>query len=793
MATARNVYKEETKIITLPKDPLSNGLSNECKVPFPVLATLSDNASHKNDKTSVALICDTLTVELEKEDGTLIPAVGLEISFPYQSDAKGFCIDWRQVTKNAGTEIANGCYKVKCSYNVSGIDGVIYKGTYNLLEYSDERAEGTARLYVVLNDYVRKDGINYRESGFASTFRFKGMFGFMQPNYDSENIILGNRVREKVRNEALRTYELRTDYVNGCFTEQIDFEYLLKANQIYVTDHNTNNHIKKYIDFPVILDEEQSPSLEYNEGEKAKLTAFFLDKKAVHESKYDGEIQGTENIILELPQLVSQSGGCPDATLTLNSNSFTTAPSGSTTDIELIDQDDNDITPISVIGNTIKVEVPEIPPVWADMFEGRVLSEGGTFEDKANLITEFENNFDLYDNASLAITPNGYKANKLFSFKPFDGSGDLDFSRNSAATRINESGLIESLAANVPRLNYPIGGGNPSWLFEDETTNIALHTEDFSNGVYVRSNGNITVDSSVSPDGNTTADTLVQNASVVMQVTQTVTVADDSQRMYASLFVKKEVSDNFLILGMRFIGGSTLIGTSIQINKRTGDFFGGLALGGGYTVPEEINVFDYVDYWRIYIAISNNSTGNTSLQTVIQPNRGTSLNNFTQVDGDAVCWGLNITSLIGSYVPAGASTVTSLKDSTTPIPNNGLISDVSGSIRITSREFYNDVVNTIFSAYTDSNNLISVYYDASNTINVEFKVGGTSVVSSNTVSDTTILTDIRVEYTVTGFEVFINDVSVDTQAITGIAAMTDLHLGDGTNDFIGELKVLIID
>lgn len=47
-----------------------------------------------------------------------------------------------------------------------------------------------------------------------------------------------------------------------------------------------------------------------------------------------------------------------DATLTLNTSAFLTVASGSTTDISLIDQNDSDITPISVVGSTIKVNVP---------------------------------------------------------------------------------------------------------------------------------------------------------------------------------------------------------------------------------------------------------------------------------------------------------------------------------------------------------------------------------------------------------------------------------------------------
>jgi len=77
---------------------------------------------------------------------------------------------------------------------------------------------------------------------------------------------------------------------------------------------------------------------------------------------------------------------------------------------------------------------------------------------------------NAYDNASLLVTPNGYEAGTIFSAKPTDGSGDLTFSRASTALRRNSAGLWESVANNVPRLNYPVGSGCPSWLFEPQAT-----------------------------------------------------------------------------------------------------------------------------------------------------------------------------------------------------------------------------------------------------------------------------------------------------------------------------------
>jgi hypothetical protein len=79
----------------------------------------------------------------------------------------------------------------------------------------------------------------------------------------------------------------------------------------------------------------------------------------------------------------------------------------------------------------------------------------------------------LLDTASLIVTPNGYKASKLYSVKPTDASGDMVVSRATTATRVNSSNLIESVAINVPRLDYTLGGC-PSILVEPQRTNLVF-------------------------------------------------------------------------------------------------------------------------------------------------------------------------------------------------------------------------------------------------------------------------------------------------------------------------------
>ena len=81
----------------------------------------------------------------------------------------------------------------------------------------------------------------------------------------------------------------------------------------------------------------------------------------------------------------------------------------------------------------------------------------------------------LLAKASLILTPNAYKANKLYSVVPSSGNGDMTFTRAlPTATRINSSGVIETVNADVPRLNY--ANGVPSILIEPQRTNRVLNS-----------------------------------------------------------------------------------------------------------------------------------------------------------------------------------------------------------------------------------------------------------------------------------------------------------------------------
>lgn len=116
----------------------------------------------------------------------------------------------------------------------------------------------------------------------------------------------------------------------------------------------------------------------------------------------------------------------------------------------------------------------------------------------------------LFDSASLVVTPNGYKATKFYSVIPSDGTGDMTFARaGNTATRVNASGLIQAVNADIPRLDYT-GVGCPKLLLEPQRTNLVTYSDAFDNAQWVKGELTITANSTISPDGTTNADSLTE-------------------------------------------------------------------------------------------------------------------------------------------------------------------------------------------------------------------------------------------------------------------------------------------
>ena len=151
----------------------------------------------------------------------------------------------------------------------------------------------------------------------------------------------------------------------------------------------------------------------------------------------------------------------------------------------------------------------------------------------------------MLDKASLALIPSGTKASKLYSVLPANGNGDFTHTRGSTATQVNKDGLIESVATNVPRLDYPLIDGVvqscPALLLEPSRTNVITYSDDFTQSVWTKNNVTISANSTISPYGSLTASTL-QNGTGNKRLQFTLSTSTSSTYNVSIFFKAKDTS-----------------------------------------------------------------------------------------------------------------------------------------------------------------------------------------------------------------------------------------------------------
>lgn len=129
--------------------------------------------------------------------------------------------------------------------------------------------------------------------------------------------------------------------------------------------------------------------------------------------------------------------------------------------------------------------------------------------------------------------------------KPLAGGFDLDVVRNTTAYRTNSSNILESVAANVPRLDYD-GVTCPSVLVEAQSTNLLHYSQEFDNTYWKKNTSTVTANDAVAPDGTTTAEKLALGGVANARVFRNSTVTTSNTHVL-SIFMKGTAGEKVTI------------------------------------------------------------------------------------------------------------------------------------------------------------------------------------------------------------------------------------------------------
>ena len=376
---------------------------------------------------------------------------------------------------------------------------------------------------------------------------------------------------------------------------------------------------------------------------------------------------------------------------------------------------------------------------------------------------------NLLSKASILLTPTAYSDGKLHNIKPNTTTGDFTFTRATTATRVNSSGLIESVASGLPRIDFT--GGTGQILLEPASTNLDTQSGDLSSVWSATTGATAAVETGLTPFGvsgnikrlsgaTNNPPSWPDNANSLRKQFN-VTATDPASTFTFSVYIKS--------------AGSTTVNIQMRNNNT-----GASALSGATTLTS--------DWQRVSVTLAATTTTN-KMGIVIA---GT--------DGDILLSGAQFenSSFATSLIPTSGSTVTRNKDQANNSGDSSLINSTEGVLYAEIAALANDeTVRRISITDGTVNNRVEIaYFAASNRINVAVKVSGSDTFSSSsTAYDITQFNKIAVKYKVNDFNLFINGVEISTDTSGAVPAGLDtlnFDSGSGSFNFEGKVKSVAV-
>jgi hypothetical protein len=378
----------------------------------------------------------------------------------------------------------------------------------------------------------------------------------------------------------------------------------------------------------------------------------------------------------------------------------------------------------------------------------------------------------------LALIPSTV-GGSVYSVLPSNGDGDFDFTRASAATRINAQGLIETVAVGDNRLNYPLLDGTvqtcPHLLLEPQRTNLITYSEDFSNAAWTKSDSSITSNAAISPDGTLNADKVTGSGYL-----QNVNSLTATNTYTFSFFWKKDTSNVVKILL-----SSTGTDEQLSINTNT------LALISQLGINSYNNISYGNDWYRLSMTWTEANTEPTGIRISADESDATS---------SLFIWGamLEQSSYPTSYIPnyGTALGVTRSAETCNGAGDVNTFNDSEGVLFAEISALANDLTVRCISIssgnYIDSVQLR--YWSSSNTLEYRVVDGSVIVVFLRPVINNIVESNkILVKYKSNDCSIWVNGfkIATDTSA-TMPSGLSELAFddGNGTTPFYGKTKQL---
>jgi hypothetical protein len=243
------------------------------------------------------------------------------------------------------------------------------------------------------------------------------------------------------------------------------------------------------------------------------------------------------------------------------------------------------------------------------------------------------------------------------------GASLVTFTRASSGTYVGSDGVLQTAATDVPRFDHnPTTGESLGLLVEEQRTNLLLRSEEFQT-TWSPINVTVSTDTSTSPTGSLTADTITPAASTAAHlISQTATVVA-STPCTASVYIK---SDGAPFVQVAFDNGSS-VGAFINVNTSTGAITRGPDLAGGATNATGSVVSAGNGWYRVSVGATHSGTIGRILISPLPATSSTASINpstTTAATDKVLLWGaqLEAGAFPTSYIPTTTAAVTRSAD-----------------------------------------------------------------------------------------------------------------------------------
>ena len=402
---------------------------------------------------------------------------------------------------------------------------------------------------------------------------------------------------------------------------------------------------------------------------------------------------------------------------------------------------------------------------------------------------------NLLNKASIILTPTAYSDGDLHCIKPNTATGDFDFTRSTTATRENSSGSIESVAANLPRIDYL--GGTAHILIEPQSTNFSRNSEQPATW---HSSGNVTItaNATTSPEGTTNSSLVVVNGSggaVYARNLNNFPSGSGTQTVTLSCFVKY-YNNQWVRLRSAFFSGSAANSKSSFFDIQNGVL-------GTVDSNHTAKIEDYGNGWyrcSITFDIDKDTDNNGYMQ--LEPMSGDNTNTFAAIGQGFYAFGSQgeELSFMTSYIPLPTSaSVTRNADVCDNSGSSDLINSPEGVLYAEIAALVDDATRRTISISdgTTSNRVMLRYDNASNRIQGFIQVSGATNGNINTTSYTiTNFLKIAYKWKAGDFALWVNGSQAATSTdATSFSADTltviDFHTNNSARYF-GKVKCVAV-